>query len=162
MNSVFKSLLTVGICLMLGQTISAKKFGENKLKETTDSLLYQTIYRQDSLLFEAFNSRDFQKFQSFFSPDLEIYQDNTGVRNFQQSMEAFNGLFKGKYILIRKLKRETLEVYPIKDFGAVETGQHTFCHNENGKPDCGTFKFVHIWKNENGDWKITRIITYDH
>ena len=77
-------------------------------------------------------------------------------------MEAFRGLFEGNYVLKRTLINETLEVYPIKDFGAIETGQHTFCHDENGKTDCGTFKFVHIWKNENGVWKITRIITYDH
>lgn len=127
-----------------------------------DTVLYHTIYLQDSLLFAAFNSRDFEKFKSFFTPDLEIYQDNTGVRDYNQSMEAFRGLFQGKSILTRQLILKSLEVYPIKDFGAIQTGQHTFCHDENGKPDCGTFKFVHIWKYQDGSWKITRIVTYNH
>lgn len=127
-----------------------------------DNLLYKEMYLQDSLLFAAFNARDFEKFKSFFSSDLEIYQDNTGVRDYNQSMEAFRGLFQGDYLLTRQLIRESLEVFQIKDFGAIETGQHMFCHVENGKPDCGTFKFVHIWKYQDGRWKITRIITYDH
>lgn len=162
MNAVIKSLTTVVIFLIIVHTGFAKMQIETELKDPADSLLYQTIYLNDSLLFESFNNRDFQKFQSFFSHDLEIYQDNTGIRNFQQSMEAFNGLFHGNYVLSRKLVKETMKVYPIKDFGAIETGQHTFCHVENGKPDCGTFMFVHIWQNENGTWKIKRIITYGH
>ena len=162
MNTFIRLLASVAVFLIIVQAVFAKKQIKTELTEPADSLLYQTIYLKDSLLFDAFNTRNFQKFQSFFSPNLEIYQDNTGVRNFQQSMEAFNGLFKGNYILTRTLVKESLEVYPIKDFGAIETGQHTFCHIENGKTDCGTFKFVHIWQNENGTWKITRIITYNH
>jgi len=162
MNLILRLLVFIVLFLTIVQSGFAKKLIKTELNNPADSVLYQTILLHDSLLFEAFNTREFQKFQSYFSPDLEIYQDNTGVRNFQLSMEAFYGLFTGNYILTRKLIKETLEVYPIKDFGAIETGQHTFCHDENGKPDCGTFRFVHIWKNENGIWKITRIITYGH
>jgi hypothetical protein len=28
--------------------------------------------------------------------------------------------------------------------------------------EIGTFKFVMIWKNDNGNWKISRVISYDH
>lgn len=161
MNSVYRLLFAAIIFVVQFEFASAKVGSGDELKNDT-SQLCQTVFRLDSLLFEAFNSRDFEKFKSFFSTELEIYQDNTGLRNFQESMDAFKGLFKGDYILKRQLIKETLEVYPIKDFGAIETGQHTFCHDENGKTDCGTFKFVHIWKNDNGNWKITRIITYDH
>jgi hypothetical protein len=124
--------------------------------------LYTTMFLQDSLLFNAFNSGDFERFKKFFSDNLEIYQDNIGVRNNSESMEAFQGLFQGNYKLTRELVEGTLEVYPIKDFGAIETGQHTFCHTELEKLICGTFKFLHIWENQNGTWKITRIITYNH
>jgi hypothetical protein len=127
-----------------------------------DSTLYSTVYRQDSLLFAAFNSGNFELFKRFFSGELQIYQDNIGVRNYDESVAAFEGLFTGNYKLTRTLLKETLEVYPIKNFGAIETGQHTFCHPENGKPDCGTYKFVHIWTNQKGTWKIVKIITYNH
>jgi hypothetical protein len=56
----------------------------------------------------------------------------------------------------------SLEVHPIKDFGAIHIGKHTFCHWENEKNDCGTFKFLMIWQKKNGGWKISRVVSYDH
>jgi hypothetical protein len=162
MKQKFKILFTIALFICLcNVSLATKPAGVDEITQV-DTSLFNTIYLQDSLLFAAFNTRDFEKFESFFSSDLEIYQDNTGVRDYNHSMEAFRGLFQGDYILTRQLIRESLEVYPIKDFGAIETGQHSFCHDETGKPDCGTFKFVHIWKNQGESWKITRIITYNH
>jgi hypothetical protein len=66
------------------------------------------------------------------------------------------------YTLTRKPLIESIEVYAIKDFGAIETGKHTFCHTENEKLECATYKFVHIWENKDSQWKIAKIITYDH
>ena len=147
----------------------SNELAKSKQKESSiisytsdDKSLYNTIIYQDSLLFEAFNLHQFEVFKSFFSKDLEIYQDNIGLRNYEQSMEAFQGLFKMDYVLVRQLKKETVEVYPIYNYGAIEVGQHTFCHKENDKQDCGTYKFVHIWKLQNGNWIITKIITYGH
>ncbi len=124
--------------------------------------LYAEIVHMDSAVFNAFNTRDIDKLKTFFSMDLEIYQDNTGLRNYTQAMEAFSGLFKKDYILKRELITQSMEVYPIKEFGAIQTGQHTFCHTENGKRECSTFKFVHIWEKKEGNWKIKRLVTYDH
>jgi hypothetical protein len=143
---------------------SAHLFGQSgsTIYIPADKALYNTIASQDSILFAAFNSRNLEILKSFFADELEVYQDNIGVRNYEQSIEAFRGLFSRDYVLTRHLIKENLEVYPIKDYGAIETGSHTFCHTENGKLECGTFKFVHIWELQNGKWKIIRIITYDH
>jgi len=127
-----------------------------------NKILYAEIAHMDSAVFNAFNTRDIDKLKTFFSKDLEIYQDNTGLRNYTQTVESFTELFKKDYVLKRELIKQTMEVYPIKDFGAIQTGQHTFCHTENGKLECGTFKFVHIWEKKEGSWKIKRLITYDH
>jgi hypothetical protein len=53
-------------------------------------------------------------------------------------------------------------VYPVNNFGAMEIGAHKFCHLENGKQDCGTFKFAMIWKKTEDGWKISRVISYGH
>lgn len=159
-----KKALALSLGLTLVLTIACTR--QTKEKPTsyspTDKSLFDTIAKKDSLLFTAFNSRNFEAFKSYFSDELVIYQDNIGVRDYAQSMAAFKGLFEGDYVLTRELIKETLEVYPIKDFGAIEAGSHKFCHFENGKLDCGTFKFVHIWNLQNGQWKIVKIITYDH
>jgi hypothetical protein len=62
----------------------------------------------------------------------------------------------------RDLLEGSLEVYPIKDFGAIEIGTHRFCQKENGKEDCGNFPFVMIWKKSGNSWKVSRVISYGH
>jgi ketosteroid isomerase-like protein len=124
--------------------------------------LYTEIAKMDSLLFDAFNSRNIEKLKIFFSTDLEVYQDNTGLRNYSQTVTSFTELFKKEYVLKRKLVAQSMEVYPVKDFGAIQTGRHTFCHTENGKLECATFRFMHVWEKTADGWKIKRLITYDH
>ena len=125
-------------------------------------LLYSEIAHMDSLLFDGFNSRNVDKMKVFFDPSLELYQDNIGVRNYKETVEAFSKLFKQDNILTRKLVPGSMEVYPIKGYGAIQTGMHTFSHIENGKPVAATFKFMNIWHKKGNDWKITRLVTYDH
>ena len=84
------------------------------------------------------------------------------MRNYDQTIEAFAGLFKEEYTLTRTPILQSIEVYPIKNYGAIETGQHTFCHTENNKLECATFKFLHIWEQKDGQWKLSKIITYGH
>lgn len=121
-----------------------------------DKGLYDTIVQQDSLLFTAFNSRNLLRIDRVFSANLEVFQDNTGVRNHAQTIDAFKRCFNKDYALTRTLVKGILEVYLLKDYGAIETGRHTFCHTENGKLDCATFKFVHIWKKKMGDGKLRK------
>jgi Domain of unknown function (DUF4440) len=124
--------------------------------------LYDTIAKMDSLLFAALYKQDTIAARDFFTKDLEFYHDKGGLSNYQQNIAAFKTLFTKENGLTRELVQGSLEVYPIKDYGAIQEGRHRFCHPENGKPDCGTFKFIHIWKMEDGKWKISRIISYDH
>lgn len=119
-----------------------------------DKSLCETIIKQDSVLFEAFNTRNITTLKSYFPDNLEVYQDNTGLRNYDQTVQAFTGLFKMDYVLTRKLIIESIEVYPIKNYRAIETGRHTFCHTENGKIECATFKFLHIWEYKTNNGKL--------
>lgn len=59
----------------------------------------------------------------------------------------------------------TLEVYPLKQYGAVEVGEHRFCDArkfEKCGAQSGVAKFVMLWQNQDGKWKIKRVISYDH
>lgn len=124
--------------------------------------LYNEIAHMDSLLFDAFNNRDIEKFKTLFTTDLEFYHDKAGLTGYDQSIESLKNTAAQNNGLRRELVKGSLEVYPIKDYGAIQIGAHTFCHPENGKMDCGTFKFVHIWKKTGNEWKITRVVSYDH
>jgi hypothetical protein len=129
--------------------------------QNNDSL-YKEIANMDSVLFDAFNKRDVKKFEAFFTRDLEFYHDKGGLTGYGHTIDFMKTTAQTDNGLKRELVRGSLEVYPVKDYGAIQIGAHKFCHPENGKMDCGTFKFVHIWKKINNEWKITRIVSYDH
>jgi ketosteroid isomerase-like protein len=128
----------------------------------TSGLLYNEIAQLDSLQFGAFNTQNLDGLMNYFDSSLELYQDNTGVRNYDQTRQAFGSLFKMNYVLTRKLVPNSMEVYPIKDYGAIETGQHTFSHVENGQLQSNTYKFMQIWRKKDGVWRVTREMTYGH
>ena len=126
--------------------------------------LYRTIARLDSAMFVAFNQHDADKLQTYFAEDLEFYHDKGGVSDFRQTMDAFRRMFEQNKTtgLNRQLVPGTLEVFPINGYGAVETYLHRFCHVENGRDDCGTFKNMMVWRLKDGRWQITRVVSYDH
>ncbi len=116
----------------------------------------------DSALFAAFNARDLAKLQTFFASDLEFYQDNEGLENYAETMKDFREMARQSSPIIRTLVAGSLEVYPIKNYGAIEVGSHRFCHTENGRPDCGTFKFLHVWRKTGRTWQLSRVVSYAH
>ena len=60
----------------------------------------------------------------------------------------------------RELVKGSIEVYPIKDFGAIEIGLHKFHNNQE---PVGTLskvgRFLILWENKNNDWKIKRVVS---
>ena len=124
--------------------------------------VYREIAHMDSVLFNAFNNRDLEKFKTLFTEDLEFYHDKGGLTDYNYTINSLKNTIAQNNGLRRELIKGSLEAYCIKDYGAVQIGSHTFCHPENGKMDCGTFKFVHVWKKINNEWKISRVISYDH
>ena len=142
-----------------------EKINDNKEVKTYSPVskeLYDTILHMDSVLFNAFNAHDIEKIKLLFDEDLEFYHDQGGLSFYQENINASKNNFAKNNGLNRKLIPGSMEVYPIKDYGAVQTGMHRFCHTENGKEDCGTFKFIHLWRRKDSTWKITRVISYDH
>lgn len=120
------------------------------------------ILGMDKKLFDAFNGRDLETTKSIFDPTLEFFHDTGGLSGYDKTIANTQRLFANAGDLKRELLPESTEIYPIKDFGAIQTGRHKFCHTENQKLDCGTFKFLHIWKNTKGAWTLVRVVSYAH
>ena len=137
---------------------------QSKLYSPASKELFDSIARMDSVMFDAFNAHDLEKLKTTFSEDLEFYHDKGGLADYKQTMKNFKSLFERNKNtgLRRDIVKGSLEVYPIKDYGAVEICAHRFCHVENGKNDCGTFKNIMIWQKKDGQWKVTKVISYDH
>jgi ketosteroid isomerase-like protein len=124
--------------------------------------LYQTIARLDTEMFAAFNAHDMNKLMAYFADNLEFYHDKGGLGNFAQTREGFARLFAQSPDITRTLVPGTLEVYPVKEYGAMHIATQRFCHMENGRNDCGNSKFVMVWQQQAGTWRITRVVSYDH
>jgi ketosteroid isomerase-like protein len=155
-----KNAVLIAICLLpliAGATVS---LGSPAASPSHD--LYDEVKRLDAALSEAFNTGDVNKLKSLFADDLEFFQDNEGLVGYQQTLRDFESMFAQGNNITRELIGNTLEVYPVRDYGAIEIGAHRFCHVENGKQECGTFRFVHIWHKKDGEWKISRAISYAH
>ena len=127
-----------------------------------DRALHVEIAHVDSLLFAAFNAGDLTRLMTFFAKDLEFYQDNEGLENYVQTRNDFTAMLRQPSKIRRELVPGSLEVYPIKNYGAIETGAHRFCHDENGRVECGTFKFLHVWRKHGKRWVLARIVSYAH
>ncbi len=124
--------------------------------------LYDEILFLDSQFFTAFNQCDLDTMANMFSKELEFYHDTAGLGDFESNLVAGRNLCERNLGLVRTLVLESLEVYPIKDFGAMQIGKHTFCHEVDGKDDCGTFGFLHVWKKTETGWLLHRVMSYGH
>ena len=153
------------IILLLSITIYSNAFAQNQTEKkvaVTEKKLFDNVAKLDSALFAAYNSKNIDLMKTYFTNDLEWYQDNGGLIDFEKVFSNFKSIFDRDYDLKRNLIKESLEVHPIEGYGAIEIGKHQFKHIENGKLEVGTFKFLMIWKNDNGNWKISRVVSYDH
>lgn len=152
--------LTLFVCVYANSL-----FAQKTTPKTTDQL-YKDVAKADSLLFSAFNNCDSVSYRKFLSDDIEFYHDlgglNVGADYEMRSIKEMCA--RGNHIR-RELIKSTLEVHPIKGYGAVEIGVHTFYHTNKGQTQekvSGTYKFVQLWQFKDGTWKLARVISYGH
>lgn len=131
---------------------------------TSAKRLSATIVALDTQAFEAFNHCEdpaqLHRHAGFFADDIEFYHDTGGVTWTRKAMLA-----NTKKYVCGHYRREridgSVQVYPVKDFGAIEQGVHRFCQIDTGSCD-GMADFVIVWRLENGEWRITRVLSYGH
>lgn len=132
----------------------------NGQSDTQPDPLIKIVQSLDAKLFDAYNHCDLTTLGKMVADDLEFYHDQTGLSVGKVPfLAAIKENICGK--VQRELLPETLEVYPLKGYGAVEIGVHRFRHP--GRPEeVGDAKFVMLWQEKDGDWKVTRVISYYH
>ncbi len=159
-----KKIILLRLCLFTICCISWSSCrSQSKLYSPVSKELYETIMKKDSLLFSAANTGDINMLKTFFTKDLEFFHDVGGLAGYEQTVDNFMRVAKNYGYTRRVLVPESVEVYPIKDYGAIQTGVHKFCRLENkALINCGTFRFVHIWKQTPDGWKISRVVSYGH
>ena len=146
----FLIALPFATCLAHAETPAAIPTGDE---------LTRTIASLDTKVFDAYNHCDLKTFGEYFSTDVEFYHDKGGLMTSRDAVVDAT-----RRNICHKVRRElvgSIEVYPIKDYGAIEIGTHKFCQIDTGKCE-GTGKFFHVWRYQNGHWQMTRVMSYDH
>ncbi|MGH8283167.1 MAG: nuclear transport factor 2 family protein [Gammaproteobacteria bacterium] len=130
----------------------------------TQSALFATVSKLDSGLFDSFNHcsspKELQKHASYLAPNLEFYHDTGGVT---WSRSAYLAKTKKNVcgVFRRELIAGSLEIFPIKGYGAIEQGKHQFCYIKSG--ECfGVAQFLILWHHLSDKWEATRIFSYGH
>lgn len=126
--------------------------------------LTSTVTALDTKLFAAYNTCDLETLGAIVVDDLEFYHDKNGLMTGKAAfVDSISKYICGK--VKRALVPGTLEVHPLKGYGAVEIGTHTFCQTDS-KGNCtspaGPARFVMLWQQTGDTWKLTRVISFDH
>jgi hypothetical protein len=107
----------------------------------------------------------------FVTEDFEMFHDKggrvttSGAQFVKVTEEKCQRQADGvDFLSTRRLIKETTQVYPLNNYGAIETGAHRFYAIQKGKPDrlTETAQFTHVWKEEQGQWRLARVLSYDH
>lgn len=121
--------------------------------------LFDELAAMDRELFEAaFVNCDREKFRSLFTEDAEFYHDRDGAMTGRQVTEL-RGCPRDDGVR-RVLVEGSLEAYPIRDFGAIQIGRHTF--TRDGEEGSEIAQFVHLWRYSDGQWRLARVLSFDH
>lgn len=134
--------------------------------------IYKIIKDRDSLLFElGFNAIDTVALEKLLAEDFEFYHDVHGITDSKQAfLKSVSGLKELPFKTWRRLRLETMEVYPLyaenrsKLYAVIQTGKHDFYQQKKGEKakKSGTARFNHLWILEGGEWKLKRVLSFDH
>lgn len=138
--------------------------------EFDQEALFNELQEKDSLIFKlGYNECDTTQFRTLLSDDFEFYHDQGGLTDSkEQFILNTPNLCKMSYKATRELVDGSLEVFPLftngQLYGAIQKGVHEFYGQEGDKPKylTSSAKFTHVWLLEGEEWKLKRVLSYDH
>ncbi len=144
----------------MGKKATSGNNSSNEIRayEPVDKQLYNQILKKDLEFFEAYNNCDLDKQANMYADEIEFFHDKAGVMTSKKDILSSTK----KYIcgkVTRELVESSVEVYPINSYGAVEIGFHKFVNNQEPDAESIPFKFIMIWSNKSGEWKIKKVIS---
>lgn len=123
-----------------------------------DSELYQTVMALDKAYFDAYNTCDLKTQASLLDDELEFYHDQGGLSTDKEGIiESIRQNICGK--VQRQLLEESVEIHEIKGFGAAMIGLHTFFNREEPDATPKPGRFVTLWKQAGGQWRMYRVVS---
>ena len=135
------------------------------------SELFKILSEKDSIMFElSYNRLDTGILEELATDDIEFYHDQAGASYSKTDfIEGMKGLGNLSYKARRELVEGSTQVFPMyrngQLYAAILMGEHRFYAKEpNDKPEylTSTAKYTTLWILVDGEWKMSRIYSYDH
>ena len=155
-----KSVITLftTIILLLFTWATKAQINEIPKYKPSDVKLHNEILQMDTKYFNAYNSCDMKTQAEMYDEDLEFFHDKGGLSTSKSDLlKALKKNICNK--VTRTLIKGSVEVYPIKDYGAIQIGYHKFYNKQEPNAKSIPSKFIVIWKKKNNSWKITKVIS---
>lgn len=134
--------------------------------------LRSQIVAADARLFEIFmEGCDPTALRAMVTDDFEFFDDRGGLvaTNGDAFVAQYAGRCSGRdapdaWRSRREALAETIQIFPINEYGAVETGEHVFYERqgEGEERRVGRARFAQMWKLEGDSWRLARVFSYDH
>ena len=158
-------LIYTSLTFLFLSSVPQLVFSQNR-----DEKLSEIILLRDSLFWKAYNSCDTARYSEFITSDVEFYHDKGGITlGLEKLLEITKKNLCGPndFRLRREAVPGSVRVFPMERegevYGAIISGAHVFYIRQAGQEKLdGLAKFTHLWLLKDGDWKMTRILSYDH
>ncbi|AWG25896.1 nuclear transport factor 2 family protein [Flavobacterium kingsejongi] len=119
--------------------------------------LYNTVVELDSLYFDTYNNCKMDKMAALTADDIEFYHDGGGLTTSKKDLIAsIQKNICGK--VTRILSPNSIEVYEIPGYGAVEVGYHSF-RNSSEPGESHPSKFITLWRFKDKQWQMARVVS---
>jgi hypothetical protein len=167
-----RSIITIIIAIITVTVFSdAAAAQSNNVESSAPKQMFEELVERDKVLFDSvFKTCNIEKIGELVTEDFEFYHDragqnaNSGKQFVNSIREACEKRKTGADVRLRReLVENSLQVYPLNNYGAIQMGVHRFYVLTEGKEQLAEIaKFTHLWKKENGVWKLARVLSYDH
>ena len=154
--------LFIFLVLILPNIVQAQKSDED---------ISKMLNEKDSLFWVGYNTCNLDLMAKFLIKDMEFYHDKGGITLGIESMKKAmreNICGNANHKVRRELVPGTFQLFLLKNnnivYGAIISGDHYFYNSRNGAPETrdGIAKFTNLWLLKDGEWKMHRILSYDH
>lgn len=133
--------------------------------------LIATLAEKDRQLFEAVFGCKLDLLASLIADDFEFVHDkwgqtaDSGAKFMQGMRDNCKAQETGQNFRARReLVEGSMTVHVLNHYGAMQMGEHRFFALQPGQPEKLTEsgKFIDVWRQIDGEWKLARVISYDH
>ncbi|NOT87134.1 MAG: nuclear transport factor 2 family protein [Lysobacter sp.] len=125
------------------------------------SAVRREILALDARISDAYNHCRIHPLKALFADNAELYFADRGVaRQLSTHTDTLRRTFCGKYR--REAPASDQRIYSLPDYGAIQIGTQSFCAVDSQPCRGQRMRFMAIWRQRDGEWRITRLVRYDY